>query len=631
MNTQNESNTQTDLSRVLEKITEIAEKSANGNYIYRGEPECYGKVSSSLYRKLEELGLPNPPVEYIQVTELVKARRYINKTEDFEVLTEIQHFAGKTNLIDFTTDYYIALFFACDRSPFEDGRVILQDKNGTMSEWIEAPRHAEPGSRPDVQKSIFVRPPNGFFQPANDDIVIIPRDIKQSILKYLKSECRISAEIIYPDLHGFVTSQDLRWNAYIEFSKGCIYNEKARETKDPKGKDETYRKAVVRFTKAIKLMPEFSQSYNNRGTIYDETNEYNAAIRDYTKAIEIQPDYADAYYNRGNAYRRKGEWEQAIKDYNTAIQFKPDDASNYYNRGLAYYKKGDSDRAIQDYSKALVLDPEHADAYYNRGNAYRRKGEWTHALQDFTRAIEIQPNYTNAYNNRGATYGKIGDWTSAFQDSNTAIKLDPEHADAYTNRGVAYRKLGEFDRAIQDYDRVIQLKPKSADAYYNRGNAYRKLGEFDRAIQDYNKVIELNPADTEAYTNRGVAYHKKGNLDKAIRDYNRAIDLNPKYAEAYNNRGVAYYYHKGDFDTAIRDYNRSIELNPEYAQAYSNRGRAWLHLREWEKAKADLITAKNMATDIVASFHVDYKSIADFEAKHGAEMPEDIAALLSRD
>ena len=51
MNTPNESNTQTDLARVLEKITEIAEKSAGDKYIYRGEHECYEKVCSSLYRE----------------------------------------------------------------------------------------------------------------------------------------------------------------------------------------------------------------------------------------------------------------------------------------------------------------------------------------------------------------------------------------------------------------------------------------------------------------------------------------------------------------------------------------------------------------------------------------------------
>ena len=34
-----------------------------------------------------------------------------------------------------------------------------------------------------------------------------------------------------------------------------------------------------------------------------ENWEYDRAIVDYTKALELNPDYADAYNNRGNAYR----------------------------------------------------------------------------------------------------------------------------------------------------------------------------------------------------------------------------------------------------------------------------------------------------------------------------------------
>ena len=70
-------------------------------------------------------------------------------------------------------------------------------------------------------------------------------------------------------------------------------------------------------------------------------------------------------------------------------------------------------------------------------------------------------------------------------------------------------------------------------------------------------------------------------------------------------------------------------MNPADADAYTNRGEAWLHLSEWKNAKADLITAQNMGVDIVDSFHNDYESVAAFEAQHGVQVPEDIAALLS--
>ena len=101
------------LSRVLEKIQKIAEKSADGDYIYRGEPEHYKKVSSSLYRKYSDIDAEHFDIEVFQDEMLEAAKGYTSETKEFEILTELQHYGGATNLIDFTTDYLIAFFFAC--------------------------------------------------------------------------------------------------------------------------------------------------------------------------------------------------------------------------------------------------------------------------------------------------------------------------------------------------------------------------------------------------------------------------------------------------------------------------------------------------------------------------------------
>ena len=100
---------------------------------------------------------------------------------DFEILTEIQHYGGKTNLIDFTTDYVIALFFACDGRYEEDGRVIIQ-KTDEIRAMIAHPRN--PRHRVIVQKSVFIRPPRGFIEPHKNDIVIIPANLKSRYALY---------------------------------------------------------------------------------------------------------------------------------------------------------------------------------------------------------------------------------------------------------------------------------------------------------------------------------------------------------------------------------------------------------------------------------------------------------------
>ena len=86
---------------------------------------------------------------------------------------------------------------------------------------------------------------------------------------------------------------------------------------------------------------------------------------------------------------------------------------------------------------------------------------------------------------------------------------------------------------------------------------------------------------------------------------------------------------KGEFDNAIKDFDTVIQIQPDSAEPYNNRGEARLHLKEWEKAKSDLITAKDMGADIISTFHNDYANVEDFEQKTGIQLPEDIAELLT--
>ena len=200
----------------------------------------------------------------------------------------------------------------------------------------------------------------------------------------------------------------------------------------------------------------------------------------------------------------------------------------------------------------------------------------------------------------------------------------------YLARGLLAEMENNFDDAITYYSEVISLQPDSfilADALVARGSAYANKREYDSALTDLTKTVELFPEKVQGYNFRGLAYLRTNHFEEAIQDFNKAIDLGSKDAGVYSNRGLAY-YKTGDFEKAIKDYSKAIDLNPYSAMIYSNRGEAWLHLKEWEKAKADLITAKDMEHDIVESFHNDYESVEDFEAKNGVKLPEDIAALL---
>ena len=502
MSEQNHANPQSKQNRIYEIIHQINKKSEDGDYIFRGEPECYEKVSSTLYRQLEKARVESPGdmVENVQSSELEEASKFTKKTDEFEILSEIQHFGGKTNLIDFTTDPYIALFFACYDldSLEEDGRVILQDKNGAAKDWIREPRNPDPDSRVGAQKSIFVRPPKGVVVP--DKKVVIPKDLKLPILTFLaRQEHPISPESVYHDPQGFISSQEIRWKTYAIYSSGDDWQRKEDEAENPDEKREYYQKAADCFTEVIKRQPDNFGAYLNRGKIHASNGENARAIDDYTRAITLKPDFADAYLNRGEIHASNGENARAIDDYTDAITLKPDFADAYYNLGIVHACNGENDLAISAYTDAITLKPDFAEAYNNRGLVRKEKGNFDDAIADYTQSIELSPDSVGEYYNRGAVYQEKGEDDKAIADYTKAIALKPDFAEAYSQRGTVYGKKNEIDNAINDFDKAIKLNPNDAKAYHNRGLAALVNEKFEEAFVCLSRALELNPDDASTH------------------------------------------------------------------------------------------------------------------------------------
>lgn len=214
---------QNEPSPVDEILRKIERKAGTGVYIYRGEPEHYrrkpyhGKISSNLYRVFLEDKEFNVEMEHFDIeviqAEMLETSKFFarKKVTELERLAEIQHYGGKTNLIDFTEDYLVALFMACDDSPKRNGRVIMEKKE-QINPYIE--ESYEPVNRVIAQKSIFIRHPDGFIQPEADDVINIPAKCKQSMLRHLRGAHGISVETIYNDIHGFIKDQNIHLEVY---------------------------------------------------------------------------------------------------------------------------------------------------------------------------------------------------------------------------------------------------------------------------------------------------------------------------------------------------------------------------------------------------------------------------------
>ena len=108
---------------------------------------------------------------------------------------------------------------------------------------------------------------------------------------------------------------------------------------------EMYRKkgelkrAMVEYSTAIAyskkngedfyLVPHY---YFNRANISLKNNLFNSAVLDYTYAIKLKPNYGIAYVNRGICWFQKGDKESACKDWQSAVDLGAMQAEEYLER-----------------------------------------------------------------------------------------------------------------------------------------------------------------------------------------------------------------------------------------------------------------------------------------------------------
>ena len=198
----------------LEVIRQITNLTGGQDCIFRGESKLYDyPCSSPLYRRLIE-----EKVNLRHISKLLRKRQDKLTTDadnvrdadegstNLSVLLEGLYWGEKTNLIGFTDDKLMALFFACHGNHDRPARVVIKRRsefdhlNPTVDELpvgrvvlINLPKAFE---RAKDQNGVFIHDPRGLLPFTKEETVVIKAKWKQEILKYLENEYAISYDAI---------------------------------------------------------------------------------------------------------------------------------------------------------------------------------------------------------------------------------------------------------------------------------------------------------------------------------------------------------------------------------------------------------------------------------------------------
>ena len=126
--------------------------------------------------------------------------------------------------------------------------------------------------------------------------------------------------------------------------------------------------------RAIKLDPNLSMSYSNRGLCWTQKKKYDRAIADYNQAIKLDRNNAIAHNNLARLQatcsdQRYRDGEKALENASRAFQLEPE-AQFMDTLAAAYAEKGDFEKAHVWLTKAIGLSTDENE-----------KNEWRSRLE----------------------------------------------------------------------------------------------------------------------------------------------------------------------------------------------------------------------------------------------------------
>jgi tetratricopeptide (TPR) repeat protein len=192
---------------------------------------------------------------------------------------------------------------------------------------------------------------------------------------------------------------------------------------------EDSSQAILDFTTAIELDPEFDLAYVYRGALYTEANVPDMAIADFNKALELDPTLTEAYRERAWYDVFTLDYEAAADDSESAIEldrceggfetYNYDCHMNHLTLALAYGERGDSDslrRGVEEAERAAAFYPERPRSYYLA--AY-----YLASLEEFGRAQDYAATYLTNAEEFGEP-GNLIDWAQRLLSGNAVPDSD---------------------------------------------------------------------------------------------------------------------------------------------------------------------------------------------------------------
>ena len=463
------------LSEYYKKLQKELE-GRRGEFLYRGQKYAEWKLQSGAVNRIDEEPIQSEMlIKYHKaLLESVRLRgwdRDFNgrRLKDLELLAKLQHYGAATCLLDFTTRFDIALWFACQEVGKQEAKEKDEDKPKKGRIFIVAIEQYMQSGLGKVNSNKLKKPISYFLRP-----VLKKQERDGNAWELRRREDRIRFWYWEPEtLMGRMLSQESRFLfGPQDIPKGLYFHIDIEE--------EHKEDLLIELGRQQGLRPE---------TVFSDIHGF-ADINARGKPLKIK-SYEDYMRSGMNKLKERGELTGAIEDFDEAIKLRPDSENVWFYSGVAKRRVGRYEEAIKSFDEAIKLDAYDAVTWYHRGMAKMELERYEEAVADYDEAIKLDADFAYAWIDRGVAKMELKRYEEAIADHDEAIKLDAYDAVAWHCRGSAKMELKRYEDAIADYDEAIKLAANFAVTRFERGSAKMKLGYYEAARSDMEEALVL--------------------------------------------------------------------------------------------------------------------------------------------
>jgi tetratricopeptide (TPR) repeat protein len=298
------------------------------------------------------------------------------------------------------------------------------------------------------------------------------------------------------DLLETTPNKDLRYALLV--NRGLLWHER-----------QAWDKAAADLQAAIRLDDQRWQAFETLAQVYVRQDRSDEAIVQFTRAIALRPDWAPLYRARATVnLDRKDQTREhraaALADLEHAIRLEPAGsqvlALDHTRCARLLHQEAREEAALAACDAALRIDPGYMDAHRVRVDVLRKLKRYEEVIKSCDTLVMRGKPSPELYEFRGLAKEKLRDYQGAIEDLTLAIAMDPANATSRAKRGALYLVTDAPRSALRDFDKAIELDASSADALLGRGLALAAVGQHREAVADAAKALGMaEPNATRLY------------------------------------------------------------------------------------------------------------------------------------